>query len=217
MSAVAHIDEYKTGKFFTDAFRGSMSWNGYENNVLLHNRGLIASKDGTPMPHFSDVAMAHGVDDIRDARGIAIFDFDNDGDLDIAINHNPGDDGETHIPAVLYQNRVGSGNGNNWLAVSLEGVTCNRDAIGAELRLLAGDLTQFRHIQAGSAYAGQQTRRVYFGLARQERIDTLEIRWPDGETQTFHDLDANRFIYIKQGQDPERSSGIGDGFQAGGR
>ncbi len=40
MSAVAHIREYKTGRFYSDEFRGDRSWNGYEHNVLLRNEGM---------------------------------------------------------------------------------------------------------------------------------------------------------------------------------
>ena len=64
-----------------------MSWNGYERNVLLRNDGT----DKNGVLHFTDVASALGADDIRDGRGMAVADFDNDGDLDIVINNNPGD------------------------------------------------------------------------------------------------------------------------------
>ncbi|HET9713344.1 MAG TPA: hypothetical protein VFP64_15735, partial [Pyrinomonadaceae bacterium] len=66
MSAVAHIKDYKTGKFYRDDFRGNISWNGYEHNVLLRNEGT--APNGTLQ--FTDVAMATGADDIRDSRGI---------------------------------------------------------------------------------------------------------------------------------------------------
>jgi hypothetical protein len=85
LSAVAHINDYKTGKFYRDEFRGDISWNGYEHNVLLRNEG--PAPDGTLQ--FTDVAMATGADDIRDARGTATADFDNDGDLDVVITTIP--------------------------------------------------------------------------------------------------------------------------------
>ncbi len=199
MSAVAHINDYKEGKFFTDEFRGDLSWNGYENNVMLLNRGIEKGEDGPDIPHFTDVAMALGVDDVKDARGIAVFDFDNDGDSDIAVNHNPGDNGrDTEIPAVLYENRIGQQ--RNWLAVTLEGTTSNRDAVGAEVSLVAGKHRQFRYVRAGSAYAGQQSRRLYFGLDRTERVDELKIRWPNGTEEVFRDLEVNRFIHIIEGR-----------------
>lgn len=154
-------------------------------------------EDGERIPIFSDVAMALGADDIRDARGIAILDYDNDGDLDIAINHNPGDNGkDTAIPVVLYENRVGTK--RNWLALNLVGTTSNRDAVGAEVTLKAGDLTLFRHVQAGSAYAGQQTRRVYFGLNDQERVDSITVRWPSGTVTQIKNQEINRILHIEE-------------------
>ncbi len=165
MSAVAHIDEYKTGKLFTDENRGDLSWNGYETNVLLRNRGIV-EREGQKIPVFSDMAMALGTDDGGDSRGIALLDFDRDGDLDIAVNHNPGDTGRfSEVPAILYENHVGQK--RNWLAIDLEGVKSNRDAVGAKLQLVAGELSLFRHVQGGSAYAGQMSQRIYFGLDHQ--------------------------------------------------
>ncbi|PON18562.1 hypothetical protein C2W62_07245 [Candidatus Entotheonella serta] len=106
MSAVKHINAYKTGKFYSDAFRGEMSWNGYERNVLLRNDG---GKDSESL-QFTNVARALGADQIRDARGAAVAAFDNDGDLDIVINNNPGDlpDSKTHGRATLLRNDIGT-------------------------------------------------------------------------------------------------------------
>ena len=103
MSAVAHIQEYKTGLFYTDEFRGDMSWNGYEHNVLLRNDG----PDARGRLEFTDVAMALGADRVKDARGTAMADFDNDGDLDIVINNNPGDSrNQKRARATLLRNEI---------------------------------------------------------------------------------------------------------------
>lgn len=212
MSAVAHIDDYKTGKFFSNAFRGELSWNGYENNVLLNNTGCRPNTTGQAIPHFSDVAMALGADENGDARGIAVFDYDNDGDLDIAINHNPGDVNEaTGSAAVLYRNDIG--NGKAWISLLLEGRSSNRDAVGAEIALEAGRLRLFRHVQGGSAYAGQQSARVHFGLDNEALVQRIHIRWPAGSEQTFENIPVNQLIHIVEGQAIATSSATPSGGQ----
>ena len=67
MSAVAHIKQYKTGAFYADEFRGDISWNGYEHNVLLRNDG----RDASGNLRFTDIGMAVGADDEKDGRGMA--------------------------------------------------------------------------------------------------------------------------------------------------
>lgn len=196
MSAVAHIDEYKTGRFYSDEYRGDMSWNGYENNNLLRNEG--SREDGSL--RFSDVAMALGADDQQDARGIAIADFDNDGDLDLAINHNIGDhDKDGLADAVLLRNDIGEH--RSWLAVELEGTRSNRDAVGAMVIVEAGEDRQLRHVSAGSSYASQHSQRLYFGLGEHGRVDRVTVRWPGGGTQVIEGLEARQVLRVVEGQE----------------
>lgn len=199
MSAVAHIREYKTGKFFSDEFRGSMSWNGYENNVLLKNLG--PGDDGTP--RFVDVAMALGADDVVDSRGVATADFDNDGDLDLVVNHNPGDrDRAIGVPPALLRNDLGSGKA--WLAVELEGTSSNRDGVGAQVTATAAvdpggaPLTLTRLATAGTGYASQETLRLYFGLGEAEVVDELVVRWPAGSEESFRDVPVGKLVRLTE-------------------
>ena len=200
MSAVAHINDYKTGKFYRDEFRGNISWNGYEHNVLLRNEG--PAPDGTLQ--FSDVAMATGADDIRDARGVATADFDNDGDLDIVINNNPGDSGRAELSrATLLRNDVGER--RNWLAIELRGTESNRDAVGASVTLEVGGEKLTRLVSAGSGFASQQSARLYFGLGDKTEVDTMTVRWPNGRIQKFskernQTIAARQLIRITEGQ-----------------
>jgi ASPIC and UnbV/FG-GAP-like repeat len=192
LSAVAHINDYKTGKFYRDEFRGSISWNGYEHNVLLRNEG--PASDGTLQ--FNDVAMATGADDIRDARGVATADFDNDGDLDIVINNNPGDSGRAELSrATLLRNDVGQR--RNWLAIELRGTASNRDAVGALVTLEAGGEKFTRLVSAGSGFASQQSARLYFGLGDKAEVDAITVRWPNGHIQKFS-KDQNQSIAVRQ-------------------
>jgi hypothetical protein len=174
--------------------------------VLLRNEGI--DRDG--LPRFSDVGMAVGADDVKDGRGLAIADYDNDGALDLAINNNPGDHGAESIPATLLRNNVGSR--RSWLAVELEGTTCNRDAVGAVvLAEIDADhcggkthlAKQLRHVTAGSGYASQHGARLYFGLDDRPQVDRLTVRWPGGGTETFTNVKARQLVRITQGKGVE--------------
>jgi enediyne biosynthesis protein E4 len=196
LSAVAHIKDYKTGKFYRDDFRGNISWNGYEHNVLLRNEGV--APNGTLQ--FTDVAMASGADDIRDARGIATADFDNDGDLDIVVNNNPGDSGRAELSrATLLRNNVGER--RNWLAVELRGTASNRDAVGASVTVEAGNEKFTRLVSAGSGFASQQSARLYFGLGDKTQVDVVTVHWPNGRVEKFakQPLPTRQMIRITEG------------------
>jgi len=194
MGAVAHIDDYKKGHYFKKEARGNLSWNGWEHNVLLRNEGT----DATGKPQFTDVAMALGADDIIDSRGIALFDMDHDGDLDLAISHNPGDIHPEGIAPGLLRNDIGQQ--RNWLVVSLRGTQSNRDGIGAEVTIAADKARHHRLSSAGSSYASQHSRRLYFGLNQAERVDRLTVRWPGGKEESFENINANQLVVITEGQ-----------------
>lgn len=199
MSAVAHIKDYKAGKFYQDEFRGDISWNGYEHKVLLRNEG----KDANGTLQFTDIAMALGADDIKDVRGMAVADFDNDGALDIIMNSNPGDSGDAaKARPALLRNNIGAR--RNWLAVELTGTRSNRDAVGAMVTIETGAEKQLRLVSAGSGFASQNSERLYFGLNDKTQIDALTVRWPSGRVETFkkigeQPIEARHVIRIIEG------------------
>lgn len=128
--------------------------------------------------------------------GIALADYDNDGDLDFYTN------GASAGRALFRNDTLASG--RNWAAFKLYGVQSNRSAIGAIVRLKAslhGQATwQIRHIQAHNSFQSQSTLRQHFGLADATSIDSLEVRWPSGLVETFTGLAGNSFYKISEGQ-----------------
>ena len=154
---------------------------------------------------FSNVAMAMGADDINDARGLALADFDNDGDLDMIVSNCAGDRTlNRSLPPTLLRNDLGQK--RRWLAVELTGTKSNRDAVGAvvTLRLTgeAGTMTLMRHVGAGSSYASQHSNRLHFGLGQHAAVTSLEVRWPSGRKTNLSEVDADQLLHIVEDAGP---------------
>ena len=165
---------------------GSKSLSGYEKKKLFHNvRGQL----------FEEVASREGVDSLRDGRGIAVADFDNDGRQDLFVT-NAG------AAPYLYHNIGSAGPQAHWATFLLEGTKSNRAAIGAQLRATPGKRTQLSFVNGGNGFAAQSSQRVHFGLGDASGIDQLEVRWPSGQRQVFTDLAADRIYKLIEG-DPE--------------
>lgn len=185
--------------------------------MLLRNDG----RDPSGVLRFTDVAMAVGADDIKDGRGMATADFDNDGSLDIVINSNPGDSGHAELArATLLRNNIGSR--RNWLAVELRGGAgahggdapgkwSNRDAVGAQVTLETGADKQLRLVTAGSGFASQHSSRLYFGLGDRTQAEALVVRWPSGRVERFDNIGgqpigARRLVRVSEGGGAEELS-----------
>jgi hypothetical protein len=125
-------------------------------------------------------------------RGVAFADFDNDGFVDVVVANN-GD-----VPLLL---RNSGSNGNHFLNFRLSGTKTNRDAMGARIRVVAGGISQIREIEGGGSYLSQSDLRANFGLGRAARAETVEVKWPGGQQQTFRNVEADRFYLIQEGSD----------------
>ena len=83
----------------------------------------------------------------------------------------------------------------------LVGTKSNRDAMGARVHIVAGGLSQIREIEGGGSYLSQSDLRANFGLAKLTRVETVEIGWPSGLKQKFHDVEADKFYLVTEGKD----------------
>lgn len=155
--------------------------------------------DGT----FTDMAEAWGAKHPC-ASGLAIADFDRDGDLDVIVGSGTARDcsrvwkaNEVH----LYENQ---GNARGWLLLRLRGngTTTNRAAIGAKVTVKAGGKTMTREVSGGYGHFGMQNDLVlHFGLDGCSGAEEVTVRWPDaaGTVQTFKNVPGSRFIELRQG------------------
>lgn len=128
------------------------------------------------------------MDSLGDGRGLAVSDFDLDGDLDFIVSNYDK-------PANYYVNHAAAG---NWLRVRLRGRESNRDGIGAIVRVRTKDLWQMRVITAGDGFGSQCSRLAHFGLAGASTVDEIEVIWPGGRRQRLGAQTANREINIEE-------------------
>ena len=82
--------------------------------------------------------------------------------------------------------------------MDLVGAGRNRDAIGASVTLRAGELTLLRHCLNGGSYLSQHDTRLHFGLGGVDRIESIEIVWPDGTKQRLEDVEVDRYLRVEQ-------------------
>lgn len=142
--------------------------------------------DGT----FVETAEAAGLDDTGQGRGVACFDSDRDGDLDLVITNNLDDDS-----VVFYRNEL-AGN-NRYLTVKLSGAGMNTDAIGAMIEITDGTRTQIREIRASNHFVSQNPAEAHFGLGSATTID-MTIFWPDGGQTVLNGVAANQYLTVSQ-------------------
>lgn len=124
------------------------------------------------------------------SRGLAVGDLFNDGRMEAVVENLVGE------PMIL---RPEGGPKNHWISFQLEGVTCNRLALNARVRVIAGDLTQLGEVISGGSYLSQNDLRLHFGLGSHESVDQAEVLWPDGRKESLTRLAADRFYVVREG------------------
>jgi hypothetical protein len=124
------------------------------------------------------------------ARGLAVGDFDNDGDLDVLISNN----GEA--PLLL---RNDGGNRNNWVGLQLVATKSNPAAVGAIITWKAGGVKRSRLKTSGGSYLASHDPREILGLGSATAIDAVEIRWPSGTKDKLTNLPVNKYVTVVEG------------------
>jgi enediyne biosynthesis protein E4 len=152
---------------------------------------LLFQSDGRRLRNISDRA-GPVFSKTFSARGLAVGDSNNDGRLDVLIGCN-GD------PPVLLRNNAAPD--NHWIGLKLQGVTCNRDAVGARLTWSAGGVQHSRLKTGGGSYLSSHDPREVLGLGKATKVDWLEIKWPlpSGKVERLTNVPIDRYVTIVEG------------------
>ena len=160
------------------------SFSGYERDGLYLNLGTRK---------FIDISGVSGIDSITDGRSSVFADFDNDGDYDVFMTTIQN---ESHL---LFRNNVGQS--SNWLRISLAGgKDSGRDAFSSVVRVKtsAGTLTKIKN--GGSGFISEHDPRLLFGLGKDERAQSIEVTWPNGNVEQFAgNMNANASLLLREG------------------
>lgn len=181
-----------------DIYIGASDYAG-NHGLLYHQQQLLA---------FAEVPIELGIDHHR-SHGVAVADFDRDGDLDVVVGHsrarcdaNAPDDCYPTAQVRLFENVIGDQ--GNWIQLDLEGTEgTNRSAIGARVSVSAGGVTQTQEVGGGYGHYGAQNDRILsFGLGSACHAQ-VTVRWPNAalDTQTFV-VPAGYRVHVLQGQAP---------------
>jgi len=175
--------------------------NGNPDDLIKSLHGESAYEEPLMLFHgtgktFEDVSAQSGAlfSTPMSARGLAIGDFNNDGAVDVLISVNNG------APLLLRNNAARQ---NHWLGIHLIGKKCNPDATGAKISYQAGDLKRSRTKVGGGSYLSSHDPRIVLGFGKREKVDWVEVKWPQpgGSTQRFVNLPVDRYIIIVEGED----------------
>ena len=162
--------------------------NGTAEELILQYP-LLLENDGKG--HFKNVGQDHGsyFSTKRSGRGLAVWDFDNDGDLDIIVSHV-----DLQATAALLRND--GGNTNHWLGLTLKGENGLASAIGAKITVTTSGKKQVLVNQWTTGYLSNSEPRVHIGLGQQKLITEIQIKWPDGKVEVYKDVESDRYLTI---------------------
>ncbi|MBI1225783.1 MAG: CRTAC1 family protein [Bacteroidetes bacterium] len=145
--------------------------------------------------HFQENARAAGINDYGMGRGSVVFDFDNDGDMDVlVVNQKPIKDYPMPSITKLYRNDSTHG---NWLKVALVGTQAEKHGIGSRVKIVLGKSQMIREIDGGgSSHLSQNSTIAHFGLGNATVIDSVIVTWTGGNRQVLLNQAANQTLTV---------------------
>ena len=173
--------------FHVNGWRGTTGGDGSKSGDFTDDqvRLFIGQGDGT----FRRRDTAFALTDRGLGRGVACFDAERDGDIDIVLTNN-GDE-----QLGYYRNDLA--NDNHYLGIVLKGVGPNTRGVGAWITVASASGSQVREVRAGNNYVSQSPTEVHFGLGEDATAE-VTVRWPDGATSTVANVAADQLLTVQQ-------------------
>jgi len=183
--------------FNNDGWLDLFMVNGYQTHIprFLGNvaRLFINDGDGT----FSEQSTLMGINSTGQGRAVVCFDSDNDGWIDVLIQNSHAM-GDTSVLPQFYRNAGDDESG--WLTIKLVGSPLNRHGVGARVTLTSASGTQTREMRAGGGFLSSSPADIHFGLGSDQRVDRIDIRWPDGRQSIWNDVEINQILELRYDQ-----------------
>jgi enediyne biosynthesis protein E4 len=168
--------------------------NGDLNPNCVPMADFYFENDGTK---FNDKAKEAGLADYGIGRGSVVFDYDNDGDLDLlVVNQEAVLAYPTPSFTRLYRNDSAKG---NWIKVALKGVQAESHGIASKIEIEAGGKKMIREIDGGgSSHISQNSVIAHFGIGKASTIDKITVYWTGGNKQSLLNTKANQLVIINE-------------------
>lgn len=183
----AGVEQYSASwQAIMQLVRKGASWSGYERNCCFLNMS----------GEFSVASHVSGLDYPDDGRGMAVTDWDQDGDLDLWFRNR------TAPRLRLMLNQASNQGSRRSVAFRLTGTTSNRDAIGAivELEVDGTERRFIRSVNAGDMFLSQSSKWVHFGFPDDAIVKSVKVLWPGGERSRFSGIEAGKRYFLEQGK-----------------